>query len=277
MPHPTRRDLGTGLAALALALAGGTPPAAGAEAPPPAHDMTEMPAAWMGREQIAMLVYPGFTALDLVGPHYMLTSLMGATTHVVARSRDPVVSDTGLTLVPSATFAEVPADLDILFVPGGTSGTLAAMRDPATMDFLAGRGRSARFVTSVCTGSLLLGAAGLLDGYEATSHWMTRSLLPIFGAKPVERRVVRDRNRITGAGVTAGVDFGLAMVADLRDRLYAESVQLLAEYAPEPPFRSGSPDTAPSLARKLLEDMLAGFLQRAEETGRAAFAARRPG
>jgi len=277
MPNPTRRDLGTGLAALALALAGGTPPAAGAEAPPPAHDMTEMPASWMGREQIAMLVYPGFTALDLVGPHYMLTSLMGATTHVVARSRDPVVSDTGLTLVPSATFAEVPADLDILFVPGGTSGTLAAMRDPATMDFLAGRGRSARFVTSVCTGSLLLGAAGLLDGYEATSHWMTRSLLPIFGAKPVDRRVVRDRNRITGAGVTAGVDFGLAMVADLRDRLYAESVQLLAEYAPDPPYRSGSPDTAPPLARKLLEDMLAGFLQRAGETGRAAFAARRPG
>lgn len=278
MSNPSRRDFGGRLAALALLLAGASPPAAGAaEPPPPAHDMTGMPATWVGREKIAMLIYPGFTALDMIGPHYMLTMLMGATTQVVARSRQPVASDTGLILVPDATFADVPADVDILFVPGGTSGTLAAMEDAATIEFLADRGGRARFVTSVCTGSLLLGAAGLLDGYQATSHWLTRPILPIFGARPVDRRVVRDRNRITGAGVTAGLDFGLSLVADLRDRRYAEAVQLLAEYAPEPPFTAGSTESAPPEARKLLEDMLSEFLHRAERTGRDVLAARRRG
>lgn len=277
MSGPTRRELGGGLAALALALASGGAGAAegGATAPAPAHDMSAMPPGWVGSETIAMLVYPGFTALDLVGPHYMLTSLMGATTRIVAKTRDSVKSDAGLVIVPDATFDETAKDLDILFVPGGTNGTLAAMKDDATLAFLADRGGRARFVTSVCTGSLVLGAAGLLDGYAATSHWLTRSVLPVFGAKPVDRRVVRDRNRITGAGVTAGLDFGLSLVGELRDRLYAESVQLLAEYAPEPPFAAGSPQTAPEPAKALVEGMLGDFLLRIEDAGRAAMAKRR--
>ncbi|MGQ3029346.1 MAG: DJ-1/PfpI family protein, partial [Ferrovibrionaceae bacterium] len=122
------------------------------------HDMSSMPAHWMGSEQIAFLIYPQFTALDMVGPHHMLTSLMGATVHMVAKTLDPVVSDAGLIVSPTKTFEQCPADLDVICVPGGTSGTLAAMQDEATMRFLRDRGGRAKHVTSVCTGSLLLGA-----------------------------------------------------------------------------------------------------------------------
>jgi putative intracellular protease/amidase len=269
----SRRQLGERLAVLATLVASGasagqvmaqtTPSAShGQPASPaePAHDMNAMPAHWMGKEQIAFLIYPDFTALDMVGPHYMLTNLMGATTHIVAKTRDPIRSDTGLVFLPSATFEECPLDLDIICVPGGTSGTLAAMQDIATLRFLKDRGSRAKFVTSVCTGSLVLGAAGLLDGYRATSHWLTTSVLPIFGAIPTAGRVVRDRNRITGGGVTAGIDFGLGLVGELRDRTYAEAVQLLAEYAPEPPFQAGSPETAPAPAKQILDAMFVNFL-----------------
>lgn len=218
-----------------------------------------MPASWHGSEQIAFLIYPQFTALDMVGPHYMFTSLMGATTHIVAKSLDPVVSDTKLTFVPSATFETCPKDLDIICVPGGTSGTLAAMEDEATIAFLKDRGSRAKFVTSVCTGALVLGAAGLLRGYKATSHWVARDMLRDFGAEPVDARVVRDRNRITGAGVTAGLDFGLGLVGALRDQRYAEAVQLLAEYEPEPPFNSGTPAKASKQNLDMYEAMFADF------------------
>jgi transcriptional regulator GlxA family with amidase domain len=147
------------------------------------------------------------------------------------------------------------------------------MQDPAVMRFLEDRGKRARYVTSVCTGSLLLGAAGLLDGYRATSHWTTRDLLRIFGAIPVNERVVQDRNRITGAGVTAGIDFGLTLVGSLRDKLYAESVQLLAEYAPDPPFNAGTPEQAPPEATAIMQAALAQFVANAEAIGRTAFAA----
>jgi len=239
------------------------------------HDMSSMPAHWMGKEQIAFLVYPQFTALDMVGPHHMLTSLMGATVHVVAKTLDPVVSDAGLIVSPTKTFDQCPADLDVICVPGGTTGTLAAMQDEQTMRFLKDRGGRAGHVTSVCTGSLLLGAAGLLDGYSATSHWATRPLLPIFGARPVDARVVRDRNRITGGGVTAGIDFGLFLVGQLRDREYAEAVQLIAEYAPDPPYDAGTPDRAPAAVKTMIDDMFVNFIGQAETVGRAAFAASR--
>lgn len=218
----------------------------------------------MGKEQIAFLIYPGFTALDMVGPHYMLTNLMGATTHIVARTKEPVTSDTGLVFTPSADFKSCPADLDIICVPGGTTGTVMAIEDVATIDFLRDRGQRAKFVTSVCTGSLMLAAAGLLDGYRATSHWITRSMLAKFGAIPVDARVVRDRNRITGAGVTAGIDLGLGIVGELRDRPYAEAVQLLAEYQPEPPFDAGTTSRAPKAAVATLEAMFPAFLASAE-------------
>jgi len=261
----SRREMVERLASLAAVAVGGANAAKAADdALPPAHDMSAMPAHWMGKEQIAFLIYPGFTALDMVGPHYMLTNLMGATTHIVARTKEPVTSDTGLIFMPSASFAECPADLDIICVPGGTTGTLKAIEDEATIEFLRDRGRRAKFVTSVCTGSLVLAAAGLLDGYRATSHWITRPLLSKFGAVPVDARMVRDRNRITGAGVTAGIDFGLDMIGQLRDRPYAEAVQLLAEYQPEPPFDAGTPQRAPKEAVETLQAMFPGFLANVE-------------
>jgi len=240
--------------------------------PADSHDMTGMPASWHGSEKIAFLAYPQFTALDLVGPHYMLGNLMGATTYVVAKTKEPVVSDMKLTIVPSTTFAECPADLDIICVPGGTTGTLAAMEDSETIAFLKDRGGRARYVTSVCTGSLVLGAAGLLKGYKATSHWVTRDLLKEFGAEPVDARVVTDRNRITGAGVTAGLDFGLSLVAALRDQSYAESLQLLAEYAPAPPFNAGTPATAPKASLDMMSGMFVPFVEQARAAARRAMA-----
>lgn len=146
-----------------------------------------------------------------------------------------------------------------LCVPGGGDGTLAAMRDEATINFLKDRGARARYITSVCTGSLILGAAGLLQGYRATSHWLARDILRDFGAEPIDARVVVDRNRITGAGVTAGLDLGLGLVGRLRDRQYAETVQLLAEYAPEPPFQAGTPSNSSPENVEMCRAMFVGF------------------
>lgn len=236
----------------------------------PAHDMSGMPASWMGHEQIAMLLYPQFTALDLVGPQHMFTSLMGATVYLVGKTADPVTSDTGLSIVPTITFADCPRDLDILFTPGGSHGTLAAMQDAATVDWLADRGARARLVTSVCTGSLLLGQAGLLRGKRATSHWAARDLLPHFGATAVHERVVWDEGVVTGAGVSAGLDLGLAIVAKLRDVEYAQSVQLLAEYAPQLQFHAGTPEDAPPHVRDLVGGMFGGFRDQVRQTSRLA-------
>jgi putative intracellular protease/amidase len=243
-----------------------------ADNPEQFHDMSSMPAHWHGSEKVAMVVYPDFTAMDLVGPQYCFGSLMGAEVKVVAKSREPVRADTGLRFLPDLTFDECPADLDILFVPGGSTGTLKAMQDTATMAFLKDRGARAKWITSVCTGSLVLGAAGLLQGYKATSHWVTRDILRFFGAEPVAERYVFDRNRVTGAGVTAGMDFGLAIVAKLRGEDYAQSVQLLAEYDPKPPFTAGSPEAAPAASRDMLLEMFKPFLVEAERIAQATIA-----
>lgn len=237
------------------------------QAPPPhpMPDKGEMKnVQWMGDEQIAMLVYPGMTVMDLVGPHCMFGSLMGAKIHIVAKTLDPVTSDAGLTIVPDATFETCPRDLTVLFTPGGTDGTLAAASDPRTLAFMADRGVRAQYVTSVCSGSLILGAAGLLKGYRATSHWSVREVLAGFGAIPTDARVVRDRNRITGAGVTAGLDFGLSMVAELRGRTYAECTQLMSEYDPHPPFNAGSMKTASAEVRTAMIEMTADFTRHAQ-------------
>lgn len=235
----------------------------------PAHQHANME-RWHKKEgeEIALLLYPRFTALDLVGPQYMFASMMGAKVHLVTKDSNlkPVQSDTGMAIQPTVTFATCPQKLTLLFVPGGTNGTLAAMRDAETIAFLKDRGERADYVTSVCTGSLLLGAAGLLKGYEATSHWLTRDLLPLFGAKPVAQRVVKDRNRITGGGVTAGIDFGLTLIETLRDREYAETVQLLAEYDPHPPMDLGSPEKARPETKQMLAEMLAPFLNEVRST-----------
>lgn len=241
----------------------------------PDHDMSAFPASWHGSEKIAFMIYPQFTALDMVGPHYMLGNLMGATTYIVAKTQEPIVSDMKLAIVPTHTFADCPADLDVICVPGGTLGTLAAMEDAETIAFLKDRGSRAKYVTSVCTGSLVLGAAGLLKGYKATGHWVARDVLRIFGAEPVDARVVADRNRITGAGVTAGIDFGLSLVAALRDRQYAECLQLLAEYAPEPGFNAGTPATSPKANTELMSAMFADFIAKAEEVAERTITQRR--
>ena len=149
------------------------------------RDMTKVP--WMGSEEIAMLVYPGMTVMDLIDLHCMFGSLMGAKIHIVAKSLAPVTSDAGLTIVPDATFETCPRDLTVLFTPGGTDGTLAAANDPEPLAFMADRGARAKYVTSVCSGSLILGATGLLKGYKATSHWSCRDALAGFGAIPSHR------------------------------------------------------------------------------------------
>ncbi|HTO68210.1 MAG TPA: DJ-1/PfpI family protein [Bradyrhizobium sp.] len=243
----------------------------------PTDDMAKAPPGWVGKEQIAFIVYPEFTALDMVGAHAMLSGLMGSTVHIVAKTRDIVKSDSGLQFLPSASFEECPRDLDIICVPGGANGTLAAMQDDATLRFLKDRGSRAKFVTSVCTGSLVLGAAGLLTGYKATSHWATIPVLPTFGADATEGRIVRDRNRITAGGVTAGIDFGLSLVGQLRDRQYAEVVQLMAQYAPEPPYDAGTPEKAPPDVTKMTRDMFVDFNKLADQVGRDAYSKYRDG
>ena len=175
-----------------------------------------------------------------------------------------------LAIVPTAMFDECPMDLDIICVPGGSAGTLAAMQDEATIAFLRDRGSRAKYVTSVCTGSLVLGAAGLLRGYRATSHWAARDVLQVFGAEPVDARVVTDRNRITGGGVTAGLDFGLTLVAQLRDETYARALQLLAEYQPAPPFNSGTPAAAGPEATAMMASMFTQFVTDARAAAAAA-------
>ena len=222
--------------------------------------------------RIAMLLYPGMTALDVVGPQGLLAGLAPGSLRLVARAPGPVPSDTGLSLLATTSFADCPTDLDVLFVPGG-DGTPAQMRDAAMLAFLRDRAGRARWITSVCTGSLILGAAGLLDGYRATSHWCVRdTVLPLLGAIPVDERVVFDRNRVTASGISAGLDFALALAARLRGDDYARTAQLVAEYAPQPPFAAGSPAMAgPAITREalaILGDLVAG--------ARAAATASRP-
>ena len=191
--------------------------------------------------QIGMLVYPGFTLLDLAGPANVL-GLHGKI-HLIWKTMDPIITDTGISLNPTATFEEAPDPLDVLFVPGGF-GTLAIMQDQEVLEFLARAGSTARYVTSVCTGSVILGMAGLLDGYRAASHWAFYEPLEALGIQPGHERVVVDRNRISGGGVTAGIDFGLTLLDKLKDRDAAEFVQLALEYDPAPPFSAGHPRTA---------------------------------
>jgi cyclohexyl-isocyanide hydratase len=195
-------------------------------------------------DQIGLLLFPAMTQLDFTGPYEVLARLPNSRVHVVAKTLEPVRTDRGLMLVPTTTLDECP-QLDIVLVPGGP-GQQALMEDAATLDFLRRQAAGARYVTSVCTGALVLGAAGLLKGYKATTHWLSLPLLSIFGATPVEARVVIDRDRITGGGVTAGIDFALHLAAVLRDRATAERIQLQIEYNPAPPFDAGSPDRAPA-------------------------------
>nr|WP_314074264.1 DJ-1/PfpI family protein [uncultured Roseococcus sp.] len=190
---------------------------------------------------VAMLVHPQMILLDLAGPQTIL-KILGADIHLVGETLDPVSTDVGINVTPTMTLADCPRELDVLFVPGGLMGSIATMGNTTVLDFLADRGGRARYVTSVCTGGLVLAAAGLLRGYRATAHWGVADLLPLMGAIRDPGRVVRDRNRLTGAGATSGLDFGLTLAALLRGQEAAERVQLILEYSPQPPFRAGTPE-----------------------------------
>lgn len=189
---------------------------------------------------ILMLIFPKMAALDLIGPLTVFT-ILRCNVQLAWKDKLPVMTDVRLPFVATHDFAESERCPDVLCVPGGIMGTIECMNDPAVCTFLAERGAAAQWVTSVCTGSLALAASGLLNGYKATSHWAVADLLPIMGSQHVDQRVVVDRNRITGGGVTAGIDFGLALAAKLKGEEAARRVQLIMEYAPKPPFQNGTP------------------------------------
>ncbi|KAB0663159.1 dimethylglycine dehydrogenase [Burkholderia territorii] len=220
---------------------------------------------------IGLLVFPGVQQLDLTGPHDVLASLPDATVHLVWKSRDTVVSSSGLALAPTCTFDDCPP-LDVICVPGGI-GINDLLLDAETIAFVLRRAAAARYVTSVCTGALLLGVAGLLRGRRATTHWAFHSLLAPLGAVPVHERVVRDGNLITGGGVTAGIDFALTIAAELAGDEEAQSIQLALEYAPAPPFDAGSPDTAPASVLKRVTERTAAGLEKRRQTIDAALRA----
>jgi cyclohexyl-isocyanide hydratase len=188
---------------------------------------------------VGMLIFPNVTQLDFTGPHEVLSKLPGVEIRLISTSPDPVTSNGGIKFIPDATMAEAP-QLDVLFVPGG-SGVDEIMEERSVLEFLRSQGEGAAFVTSVCTGALLLGAAGLLRGYRATTHWLSLDILPVFGAIAESGRVVIDRNRITGGGVTAGIDFGLILAERLVGQEAAKTIQLAIEYNPAPPFRAVIP------------------------------------
>ena len=218
---------------------------------------------------IGILIFPAVTQLDATGPAQVLARTPGATLHMIWKTRDPVKTDAGFSIVPTTTFADCP-QLDVICIPGG-AGQIDLMNDAETLAFVAAQGAKARYITSVCTGSLVLGAAGLLNGYKSACHWASRDLLTAFGAIPVAERVVRDRNRFSGGGVTAGIDFGLTLLAELAGDEVAQSVQLGLEYDPQPPFQAGSPEKAgPERTARVRAQMEKMIARRQEANARAA-------
>jgi cyclohexyl-isocyanide hydratase len=200
---------------------------------------------------VGFLLFPRLTQLDLTGPWEVLSRVPEARVHLLAREREPVAAEGGLILVPTAALQDAPP-LDVVCVPGGP-GVNAVLEDDTVLDWLGSHSERARWITSVCTGALLLGAAGLLRGYLATTHWLSMDLLPIFGATPLAERVVVDRNRVTGGGVTAGIDFGLTLAARLAGDEVARRIALGLEYAPAPPFAGSPRSAAPGLVTGMAE------------------------
>ena len=219
--------------------------------------------------QIGFLLFPGIQQLDLTGPYDVLGSLPDVKLHLVWKDLATVTSSTGLVFTPTITYADCP-NLDVICVPGG-AGVGPLMEDPQTLGFLKDQAHTARYVTSVCTGALVLGAAGLLRGRKATTHWAYHDLLAALGATAVKARVVRDGNLLTGGGITAGIDFALSLVAELYGEAAAQLVQLQIEYAPAPSFDSGSPQTAPAhVLAQALKRTAQSRKDRAEVVARAA-------
>jgi len=223
--------------------------------------------------RIGLLIFPEITQLDMTGPYEVFTKLPGAEVHLVWKSLEPVTANGGMRIMPSTTFATCP-DLDLVCVPGG-GGMNVLLNDAETLAFLRRQAAVARYVTSVCTGALVLGAAGLLKGKRAATHWMSRDMLRAFGATPVADRVVIDGNVITGGGVTAGIDFALTVAADAFGADLAKSIQLGIEYNPQPPFNAGSPEGAGEAVVTRAKTAAAG--RQAEREAAVAEAARRLG
>ncbi|MBB6308376.1 DJ-1/PfpI family protein [Xanthobacter tagetidis] len=220
--------------------------------------------------KFGLLVFPRITQLDMTGPLQVFSSLAGAEVHLVWKRVEAVQSDTVLSIMPTTAFADCP-QCDVLCVPGGY-GTDELMGDDEVLDFLRAQAAGARFITSVCTGSLVLAAAGLLTGRTAATHWSAVEVLPIFGVTPSRERVCMDGNRITGGGITAGIDLGLSVISELVDRRTAEAIQLRMEYDPAPPFNAGSPDKAPAEVLHLMEDRMKAAKERRMGLARAAAA-----
>ncbi len=223
----------------------------------------------MTQLQIGFLIYPGVVQLDVMGAYQVLAFPPNTQVHLIWKTLTPLVSNEGLTLTPTATFVDCPP-LDLICVPGGGLGQIEAMKDSEILDFLQQQSETAQYVTSVCTGSMILAAAGLLQGYKATCHWAFRDQLTMLGVEVMPQRVVIDRNRITGAGVTSGIDFGLTLVGLLCGEEVAKMAQLMMEYMPEPPFNAGKPETAGEEVvqpfMQLGKPMLDAFLAQTEET-----------
>ncbi|SIO55797.1 cyclohexyl-isocyanide hydratase [Bradyrhizobium erythrophlei] len=219
--------------------------------------------------QIGLVLFPKVTQLDFTGPLQVFSSIPGAKVHLIWKRIEPVASDSVMMLTPTVSFADCP-QLDVICVPGGL-GTDDMVNDEEMLAFLRRQAEGAQYITSVCTGSLVLGAAGLLRGYRAATHWTAMDFLSAFGAIPTKTRVCIDRNRITGGGVTAGIDFALTLVSQLVDRKTAEAIQLRIEYNPAPPFNAGSPDTAPAEVLAFMKERIApGQARRGEMIARAA-------
>ena len=206
----------------------------------------------MATFKIGFLIFPNLTQLDFTGPLQVLARVPDSAVHIVAKTLDPVPSDCGLSLLPTHTLADCPP-LDLICVPGGGLGVASAVRDPETLKFVRTQARDAKYVTSVCTGALILGAAGILQGRRATTHWAFTALLPLVGARYEKARIVKDGNVITAGGVTSGIDFGLFIVSEIAGEETAKAIQLAIEYDPAPQFDCGHPDRAPSgLVEKLV-------------------------
>jgi cyclohexyl-isocyanide hydratase len=227
------------------------------------------------RLRSGMLIFPNLTQLDLTGPYEVLARLPGAETLLLWKTLDPVRSEHGLMILPMATLSSCPP-LDLILVPGG-AGINPLLEDAEVLAFLRRTAATARYVVGVCTGSLVLGAAGLLRGRRAATHWMSRDLLRSFGAEPVAQRVVADGNLFTGGGVTAGIDVALTVAAEIAGRATAEAIQLGIEYDPSPPFASGSPEQAdPAVLTSVLTRAEPRQRDRAERVARAAVALSQP-
>jgi cyclohexyl-isocyanide hydratase len=208
---------------------------------------------------IGLVIFPRITALDITGPFEVLARIPGARIHWIWKTRETVVSDAGLPLQPTADFAACPK-LDVICVPGGP-GVNALLEDDAVLDFLRAKAAEVRLLTSVCVGSLVLGAAGLLQGRRAACHWLSRDMLREFGAIPDPARIVVDGTHISGSGVTAGLDFAFAVVAALVGEAKAREIQLLLEYDPQPPFRGGTPETADAQTLAQVRTMVAPMVE----------------